>query len=117
MNIISILKSDAYSYREKIDKINLILKSISKNSFLFQDMEKDRISLLKEISSCYTNCNDKPYCVSNSDGSCAINIPKTNLVMRMDNEKIYFIRLSDELVRFSRIRSFILEPKFYLNLI
>ena len=116
LNIISILKSDAYSYREKIDKINLILKNISKNSFLFQDMEKDRISLLKEISSCHTNCNDKPYCVSNADGTCAINIPKTNLVMRMDNEKIYFIRLSDELIRFSRIRSFILEPKFYLNL-
>jgi hypothetical protein len=36
--------------------------------------------------------------------------------MGMDNEILYYGKLSDELLRFSRIRSFILEPVYYLNL-
>ena len=116
LDIISILNSQTYSYKEKLEKIDIILKTASKDSFLFQDIEKERIRLLKEISNCYINCRDKPYCVSNADGSCVIKIPKLNLVMGSDNEKTYYIRLSDELIRFGRIRSFMLEPKFYLNL-
>jgi hypothetical protein len=116
LDIISILNSQVYSYKEKLEKIAIILKTISKDSFLFQDIEKERIQLLKEISNCYINCRDKPYCVSNPDGSCVIKIPKLNLVIGSDNEKTYYIRLSDELIRFGRIRSFMLEPKFYLNL-
>lgn len=116
LDVISILNSLAYSYKEKLEKIAIILKTISKDSFLFQDIEKERIQLLKEISNCYINCRDKPYCVSNPDGSCVIKIPKLNLVIGSDNEKTYYIRLSDELIRFGRIRSFMLEPKFYLNL-
>ena len=116
LDIISILNSQVYSYKEKLEKIDIILKTASNDSFLFQDIEKERIRLLKEISNCYINCRDKPYCVSNADGSCVIKIPKLNLVMGSDNEKTYYIRLSDELIRFGRIRSFMLEPKFYLNL-
>jgi hypothetical protein len=116
LDIISILNSPAYSYKEQLEKINIILKTISTDSFLFQDIEKQHIQLLKEITNCYVNCRDKPYCVSNADGSCVIKIPKLNLVIGSDNEKIYYIRLSDELIRFGRIRSFMLEPKFYLNL-
>jgi hypothetical protein len=116
LDIISTLNSDFYSYKEKIDKIYLILKNISKDSFIFQDIEEERIAILKEVSNCYSNCRDKPYCISNTDGSCRINIPKMNLIMQNDNEKLYYIRLSDELIRFSRIRSFMLEPQFYLNL-
>lgn len=116
LDIISILNSQTYSYKEKLEKIDIILKTASKDSFLFQDIEKERIRLLKEISNCYINCRDKPYCVSNADGSCVIKIPKLNLVTNSDNTKTYYIRLSDELIRFGRIRSFMLEPKFYLNL-
>jgi hypothetical protein len=116
LDIISILNSQVYSYKEKLEKIATILKTISKDSFLFQDIEKERIQLLKEITNCYINCRDKAYCVSNADGSCVIKIPKLNLIMGSDNEKTYYIRLSDELIRFGRIRSFMLEPKFYLNL-
>ena len=116
LDIISILNSQVYSYKEKLEKIATILKTISKDSFLFQDIEKERIQLLKEISNCYINCRDKAYCVSNADGSCVIKIPKLNLIIGSDNEKTYYIRLSDELIRFGRIRSFMLEPKFYLNL-
>jgi len=36
--------------------------------------------------------------------------------MGMDNEILYYGKLSDELLRFNRIRSFILEPVYYLNL-
>ena len=32
------------------------------------------------------------------------------------NDAIYFGKISDELIRFKRVRSFILEPKNYLNI-
>ena len=44
-------------------------------------------------------------------------VPKKNLTNdRLYNEILYYTRLSDELLRFPRIRSFILEPNKYLNL-
>ena len=42
-------------------------------------------------------------------------IPKTNLINQIDNEAMYFGRMSDEIVRYSRIRSFIFEPRVFLS--
>ena len=36
--------------------------------------------------------------------------------MGMDNEVLYYGKIADELLRYRRIRSFILEPNNYLNL-
>jgi hypothetical protein len=43
-------------------------------------------------------------------------LPSRNLVMGMSNDELYYTRLSDELLRFHRVRSFMLEPMYYLNL-
>ena len=43
-------------------------------------------------------------------------LPKTNLVNGLNNEVVYNGRVADELVRYKRIKTFILQPKSYLNL-
>ena len=50
-----------------------------------------------------------------SDAGCILLIPNRNLISSEDNEAKYFGQIADELVRYSRIRSFIMEPKAYLS--
>ena len=60
-------------------------------------------------------CNtcDEAYCMK-SDNDCQLMIPNINLMNGYKNEKIYFARLSDELIRYTRIRLFMLDPTKYL---
>jgi hypothetical protein len=50
-----------------------------------------------------------------SDDKCSIILPKHNLLTRSDNEKIYYGRMADELIRYNRIKSFIFQPQSYLS--
>jgi hypothetical protein len=49
-------------------------------------------------------------------GMCQNVFPKTHLLGEKENERIYFGRLADELLRYERIRVFMLEPKKFLNI-
>ena len=40
--------------------------------------------------------------------------PKNNLMMNGSNDMLYYIRMADELARYSRIQNFVLEPNKYL---
>ena len=42
-------------------------------------------------------------------------VPKINLIHGRDNQNYYFARLSDELVRYSRIRLFMMDAQLYYN--
>jgi hypothetical protein len=47
---------------------------------------------------------------------CKLELPINNLVTGKPNKIIYFGKIADELIRFKRVRSFMLEPKNYLNI-
>ncbi|GAG86918.1 unnamed protein product, partial [marine sediment metagenome] len=50
------------------------------------------------------------------NGKCRLQIPRKNLISKTaNNEEIYFGRLADELIRYSRIRIFILNPRQFLS--
>ena len=50
------------------------------------------------------------------NGKCKLQIPRKNLISETsNNEEIYFGRLADELIRYSRIRIFILNPRQFLS--
>ena len=42
---------------------------------------------------------------------CALKLPKTNLVTGLDNERLYYSFISDEIVRNGRIRQYLLYPQ------
>ena len=78
--------------------------------------------LIDEISSCYVNktkdsCDKKtPLCAfSTSDNVCQLVLPKKNLVSKIDNETYYYGKMADELIRYSRIKSFMFEPEKYFS--
>ena len=50
-----------------------------------------------------------------ADSECGLYIPKRNLVDESDNENSYYVRLADELLRYRRIRAYMLHPNKYLT--
>ena len=52
---------------------------------------------------------------TDADAVCGLYIPKRNLVDDSDNENNYYIRLADELLRYRRIRAYMLHPNKYLT--
>ena len=50
------------------------------------------------------------FCIySDSEQTCKLHIPKENLQHNKDNEEIYYIRLSDELIRYIHYQQYILN--------
>ena len=116
-DILNILGNSKIVYREKLTKIESLLKKLIGSAIVFQEMDTKFLSLLQEITSCSFDCDKKKYCMMKSDGECQLIIPKYNLIMGMENEQLYYGRISDEIVRFKRVRSFMLEPTHFLNLV
>ena len=108
------LIDDEIPRNEKLKKVEAELRGIVKESVVFMEYET---SGLTEISSCVSNCKDKSHCYHDAD-TCRFQlmIPKNNLVTGFDNERLYYGRISDEILRFKRIRSILMEPIHYLNL-
>jgi hypothetical protein len=75
--------------------------------------QKSALSCVTERGS---SCKKLAYCFSIDDAAvCGLYIPKRNLVDDSDNEHNYYIRLADELLRYRRIRAYMLHPNKYLT--
>jgi hypothetical protein len=63
-------------------------------------------------------CEDsskKPLCFYNDANHCQLVLPKKNLISGSNNELFYFSKMADELIRYSRIKTFIFKPYVYLS--
>lgn len=110
------IETNKNEYHVKLEKIIDIIKSLVKDHITFSLYDESIIEKINRISSCYNNndCNDL-FCFKTQDGNCQLNLPSKNLINNLDNEIVYFARISDELLRFNRIKSFIFEPDIYLS--
>jgi hypothetical protein len=115
-HILDCIKETELTYKQKLLSITKDLKEISNDAVLFQDMSLDVAMSFGEITGCLDSKN-KPYClIRETDKTTQLILPKLNLMSGIDNEKLYFGRLSDEFVRYQRIRIFMFQPKKYLNI-
>lgn len=114
--ILNIIR-DGGKHADILKAIEAELRNIVKESVVFNEYSPEQVDGLSEISSCISNCKDKSHC-SHDEETCLFQlmIPKQNLVTQVDNERLYYGRLSDELARFKRIRAIMMEPIQYLNL-
>ena len=117
-NIEANVNNQRLTYIEKLRRVNAELRTLMREYVTFSDMDDTFIDRIDSITNCNTvsvdKCGSKSYCVV-SDENCKLMIPKTNLINQIDNEAMYFGRMSDEIVRYSRIRSFIFEPRVFLS--
>ena len=121
--ITDILDDVSIFYKDKLKRVNDIMKEITKDKVGFQAFDQATLETFGEISNCFQDqdgkCVNDPsiqYCLTTDDGICKTLFPKTNLLSKNDNEQVYFIRLVDELIRYRRIRLFLLHPKTVLNI-
>ena len=134
IQIIDMLENLAYSYSQKLAKLVDILKTAVGDTILFEtDITDD--DFLKSLE-LYQKCGaestsdecgrirrdvgglspDASVGMREGQSLGSILIPLNNRMMDIENDKLYYLRLADELLRFHRIRNFILEPMYFLNL-
>jgi hypothetical protein len=97
-----------------LDELIAILHTLVDNKISFITYEKDILNSLNSISSC-NKCSEN-YCLTTDEGVCQILLPEYNLINELDNNTIYFSQMADQILRYTRIQQFILNPNKYLNL-
>jgi len=106
-------------YSQKLEAVDTQLRELVGNMAIF--VKDYNYNLINEIHTCITKTDDNkckaesPICSVVSDGKCQIVLPKTNLLNGIDNEKNYFLRMADELIRYKRIQQFMFRPQVYLS--
>ena len=115
--ITEILDNGGILYGTKLVKIDALLRQLTKDAVSFQNFDQKTIDSFRNISICQAgeSCGKKQYCLASETG-CKTIFPKLHLVSRVDNEKVYYGRMADELVRYRRIRTFMFQTKSYLNI-
>lgn len=112
--LVGLLNSPNVFYQLKLKKVIILLRVLLKKRVAFGTLSENVLNNMNEVYTCMTNCKDKTYCLSKND-ECKLIVPKNNLVNQTDNQIFYYGRLADELIRFKRIRLFLLESNKYLN--
>ena len=77
-----------------------MLKNII-NDIIFAEYDQDVLLDLENISNCNNKdiCKDSKFCLMTDEEECKLIIPKYNLINKKDNEELYFIKISDELIK------------------
>ena len=116
------------AYVKKLAEMKQMLIALGRRHIQFAEMDPSVLKNIyeqKSALSCVTergsSCKKLAYCFSiddadtDADAVCGLYIPKRNLVDDSDNENNYYIRLADELLRYRRIRAYMLHPNKYLT--
>ena len=119
--ILSILDDNTQIYKKQLQAVERQLHKMMDPFISFQEIDDNDLPSIYNIMVCKgrPNCdtaNTWKTCMQTDNGFCQNIFPKTHLLGDRDNERIYFGRLADELLRYERIRTFMLQPKKYLNL-
>ena len=108
------------SYLEKRTFVISKLKMISKDLFVYQNYSEEVLNKIQEVFLCSTSEGQNNYCLMTSSSKGkepSLILPQRNLVnIEQENEPNYYRRLADELVRFKRVRLFMMYPDSFLPL-
>ena len=107
-------------YIEHINRIKLLLVKLVGNHVVFAGNKSYDYKNVDEnnIHTCIqpkNKCKDYKLVCRVSKKTCALILPKQNLLNQSDNEIIYYEKMSDELIIYNRIKSFIFKPHVYLS--
>ena len=115
------LNNSNISYWKKLETIVDNLKKLMDPFVEFADyssLGRD-LQTISNITTCLNlndeTCNNNQFCLSEAEGNCKLLIPAKHLLSGNENEKIYYGRMADELIRYGQIRSFIFEPQKFIS--
>jgi hypothetical protein len=118
-NIEKEISKEYIIYSEKLENIDRLLRELVKDKIQFIG-DDNYYKLINEVSSCIVkdkdSCSSTPnLCAVTENGKCNLILPERNLITKKVNEPIYYGRMSDELIRYNRIKSFMFQPQTYLS--
>ena len=114
--------NDKFSlYSAKLENVSGKIKQLISTSIRFSE-ELD-ISSVSNITLCINSTSSKctennPVCVySEENGKCILVIPRYNIVSpEINNEVVYITKIADQLIRYVRIRKFMLDTSHFLSI-
>ena len=112
-SIIETIDDNRYLYSVKLEKLIKILKHIVRNHVLFQEIDKEVFETIQSNKAFLTFDKENQFCLKDENKLC---LPKTHLVSKVNNENYYYKKMADELLRYKRVRLFMLDSKQYLTI-
>lgn len=104
----------------KLKALDRELKNLMRPYINFIEYDSDTIDILDDIGICVddTDAGKSSYCFVDVKAKIdVILLPKNHLISGVDNEKIYFGRVVDEMLRYNKIKNYLLNDNVFLNLI
>ena len=86
-------------YHLQLEKLIMLITDLMKDDIKFVNISNNDLTLIEKAL----------------DNSELLLIPKNNLMSDLNNEELYYSKISDELIRYNRIKNFMFEPKMFLN--
>ena len=118
-NIMNILDNIRKTNSVKLSEINIEIEKLIDGKIEFSGDEYF-YKKIDKIISCHNSsiekCDENKLCVFTDDNVCSLILPKNNLLTKKSNKDIYLQRISDEIVRYTRIKHFMFDPNSYLSL-
>ena len=114
--ILGVLDNANLTYKEKLNNVIIALRDkLVGTRIEFADMDDET---LEDIEKQCMNMSGSGDMVCFTDaGSSKITIPNTHLIgSSISNKKIYYARMADELIRYTRIKLFMLSSSNYLTI-
>jgi len=113
------ISKDYIVYSEKLKNVVELLEKLVQEKIQFIG-DKNYYKMVETISSCIVKTDDKcreasNVCALSDNGTCNLILPERNLITEKKNKDIYFGRMADELIRYSRIKTFMFQPQVYLS--
>ena len=113
------MSKDYIIYSQKLKNIDSMLKVLVDDKIQFIG-DENYYKLISEVSTCLVKdskkCSATPnLCAVTENGKCKLILPEKNLITNKNNEPIYFTKMADEMIRYNRINSFMLQPQSYLS--
>ena len=115
--ILNKMLSENIDYITKLNKVKNFVNELMDNYLDYMDINRKNIDKIDKISTCIKDSEES--CSNNcffTGETCKLRIPYKNLLNGGDNIDIYFSRISDELIRFPKIRNYIMIYNTYLSL-
>uniref|UniRef100_A0A6C0DQU8 Uncharacterized protein n=1 Tax=viral metagenome TaxID=1070528 RepID=A0A6C0DQU8_9ZZZZ len=103
-------------YKDKIKAVDILLRKLLKKWVAFATIRDDVLDSFDEITNCVKNSSTKKFCLTRETGNGTLIIPQKHLISGFDNQIIYFGRMADELVRYKRIQTLMLQPRINVNI-
>ena len=117
--LVNIINNNEKGYFEKFENASDKLKEILSGAIDFVEINLEILDDYDDLLMCFgldkQSCENTNGCSFMRENTCVLTLPKTNLFNNEDNTKLYFNKLADELIRFSKIRNYIFTKREFLS--